>query len=247
MSNESGHWYSRNDGKPVYTVIGSNGQERGTTLRDARKLDLVPSVTTIIGVGAKPGLNQWIQREIVKATSANPRIDTETESEYIDRILKIQKEFAVKSAEAGTAIHNSVEAHFTGGENLHPVHVAGVVAKLNEAFGEMSWVCEKSFAHPMGYGGKADLHSSDGSILVDIKTKEFDAGDKVDAYEEHSMQLAAYRNGLLIPEAKCYNLFVSRSSPGLVELVGWNEDEIQTSWEMFECLLKFWQAKNKYR
>ena len=48
---ESGHWYTRS-GEPMYTVKANNGQQRNTTLRDARKYDLVPSVTTIINVAA---------------------------------------------------------------------------------------------------------------------------------------------------------------------------------------------------
>ena len=33
---ESGHWYTQ-EGEPMYTVIGANGKERNTTLRDAKK------------------------------------------------------------------------------------------------------------------------------------------------------------------------------------------------------------------
>ncbi len=38
---ENGHWYTK-DGTPAYTTIGKTG-ERATTLRDARKLGLLPS------------------------------------------------------------------------------------------------------------------------------------------------------------------------------------------------------------
>lgn len=33
---EAGHWYSK-EGEPKYTIIGANGKERNTTLRDAKK------------------------------------------------------------------------------------------------------------------------------------------------------------------------------------------------------------------
>ena len=36
-TSESGHWYTQ-EGDPMYTVIGANGKERNTTLRDARKI-----------------------------------------------------------------------------------------------------------------------------------------------------------------------------------------------------------------
>ena len=55
---EAGHWYDH-DGNPMYTIIGANGKERNTTLRDAKKEGFVPSVTTIIGIAAKPSLENW--------------------------------------------------------------------------------------------------------------------------------------------------------------------------------------------
>ena len=57
MSEESGHYYTR-DGSPAYTTNG-----RGTTLRDARKLGLKPSVTTILQVVDKAALTSWLVRQ----------------------------------------------------------------------------------------------------------------------------------------------------------------------------------------
>ena len=55
QTSESGHWYD-DQGNPAYEIIGANGKQRNTTLRDAKKLGLLPSVTTVLGVAAKPGL-----------------------------------------------------------------------------------------------------------------------------------------------------------------------------------------------
>ena len=52
FKSESGHWYTQ-EGEPMYTIVGANGKERNTTLRDAKKEGFVPSVTTIIGIAAK--------------------------------------------------------------------------------------------------------------------------------------------------------------------------------------------------
>jgi (2R)-ethylmalonyl-CoA mutase len=56
VDTESSHWYSQ-DGSPAYRIIGKNGKERNTNVRDARELNLVPSVTTVLGLVAKPGLD----------------------------------------------------------------------------------------------------------------------------------------------------------------------------------------------
>ena len=83
-------------------------------------------------------------------------------------------------------------------------------------------------------------------IVADVKTKEFTDPNKIDAYDDHLMQLAAYRVGLGIPKAKCVNVFVSRSVPGLVSIKEWEEEDLQRGWEMFCSLLKFWQLKNQH-
>jgi hypothetical protein len=82
--------------------------------------------------------------------------------------------------------------------------------------------------------------------VVDVKTKEFTDPNKVDAYDDHLMQLAAYRVGLGVPKARCANAFVSRSVPGLVVIKEWEEADLQRGWEMFCSLLKFWQLKNQH-
>jgi hypothetical protein len=46
---ENAHWYRR-DGEPLHSVPSAKGEPRPTTLRDARKLGLLPSVTNVLGV-----------------------------------------------------------------------------------------------------------------------------------------------------------------------------------------------------
>ena len=66
FKSESGHWYTQEEGEPMYTIIGANGKERNTTLRDAKNLGLVPSVTTILGMIAKPSLEKLEDRPSYK-------------------------------------------------------------------------------------------------------------------------------------------------------------------------------------
>jgi hypothetical protein len=68
---ESLHWYDR-DGKPAYTVKAKDGSDRPATLRDARKLNLVPSVTTIIRCAAAPGLELWKANQLMMAALTLP-------------------------------------------------------------------------------------------------------------------------------------------------------------------------------
>jgi hypothetical protein len=246
-ASESNHWYTR-DGVPRYTVIGKNGKERNTTLRDARTENLVPSVTTILNVMAKPALMQWLQKQVLMAALTLPRRDSEPEDDYIARIMDDSKEQGRAAADAGTHIHASIQGFYEGEViTRHEKHVKGTVAKLDETFGQQPWIAERPFGHSHGFGGKCDLHSIIGDgIVADIKTKDFTENDKIDAYDDHLMQLAAYRVGLGIPKARCANVFVSRSEPGLVVAKEWPEEDLQRGWEMFCSLLKFWQLKNQH-
>lgn len=247
-SAESVHWYRR-DGTPQYTVKGKNGQDRPTTLRDARTMDLVPSVTTILKVMAKPGLEQWKLEQMLLAALTLPRLSGESETDYIHRIVHDSKESARAAADKGTYIHESIESHLAG-KMAPPEHRSTVMAFQEEisAYFEVPfdypWITEAAFASPLGFGGKVDIHSTKVPIVIDTKTKDFGPDDKVDAYDEHLMQLAAYRHGLEMPEARCANVFVSRTHPGLIRIIEWNPDALDRGWEMFKHLLQFWKLKN---
>ena len=242
---ESQHWYYT-DGSPIYTVVGSNGVERNTTLRDARKLSLVPSVTSIIRCAASPGLEHWKQEQVLLAALTLPRRPHETEKSWLARVWHDSREQASKAAERGTQIHAAVQGHFEGEQlqDEYAPYVQCAVEELEAHFPGARWVAEKAFAHPLGYGGKIDLHCD--VAVVDIKTKEF-AGDEVPGvYEEHAMQLAAYRRGLGLEHARCGNLFVSVSNPGVAHLHLHDEDELRRGMEMFDALLSYWRARSKY-
>lgn len=243
-ASESTHWYTRN-GVPRYTIVGANGKERNTTLRDARKENLVPSVTTVMNVASKPALIMWLQKQVLMAALTLPRRDEEAEDDYISRIMDDSKEQGRSAADLGTDIHAAIQSFYDGkASDKHQDHVKATVDALKGYFGNQAWVAERSFAHEIGFGGKCDLSAQ--NLVVDIKSKEFTDPEKVDAYDEHMMQLAAYRVGLGMPDARCANIFVSRNVPGLVKIVEWDQDDLKRGWEMFHALLTFWQSKNQH-
>lgn len=241
---ESMHWYGR-DGSSAYEVIGNNGQNRPATLRDARKLNLVPSVTTIIKSAAAPGLEVWKQQQMMMAALTLPRLDDEPEAAWLDRVIHDSKETGRKAAERGNAIHAACQNFYEGkswGE--YQEHVIGTNEAINAHFGVCSWFAEQSFAHPLGFGGKVDLYCE--SAVCDFKTKEFNDASKKLAWDEHCMQLAAYRVGLDIPKARCANVFVSVTKPGLAIVHEWTEEELAKGWRMFKGLLDYWKAKTGF-
>ena len=245
---ESGHWYTRT-GKPAYTTIGKNGKERNTTLRDARTENLVPSVTTIIKCASSQGLEVWKQQQVLLASLTLPRKATEPETDWIERIMQDSKETGRKAAERGTAIHASVQNYYENkpiSEYLE--HAKETEKAIDSHFGKQLWLAEESFGSELGYGGKCDLVSkNDNGFVVDVKTKEFTDPEAIKGYDEHLMQLSAYRMGFNLPKARCANIFVSVQSPVKVKIVEWSEEDLEKGWKMFQSLLTFWQVKNNHK
>jgi hypothetical protein len=230
----------------MYTVPSKkDGSQRPTTLRDARERNLVPSVTTILNIAAKPGLNVWLQEQAILAALTLPRYENELESVWLKRVVQDSKSQAREAADLGTEIHTAVQGFYEGRKaSAFPIHVQTCTKAIESHYGARNWVAERAFAHEMGFGGKVDLHSD--GIVIDIKTKDFSDPSKVVPYDEHLMQLAAYRVGLGMPEARCANVFISRTNPDLAVVTEWAEEDLQRGWKMFTALLSFWQYKNQY-
>jgi len=238
--NDTGHWY-RKSGEPAYFVEGKTGR-RPTTLRDARKLGLLPSTTGIINQLSKAGLDTWKQQQVLLAALTLPRMEGEPEQEWLSRVMQDSKATGREAAERGTAIHAVIEAYF---DQVYmpekPPYLDAIDSTLKSAFGNQLWLPEKSFGHPLGFGGKCDLMAKNG-FIVDFKTKDTDL-DKVDVYFEHEMQLAAYREGLGVPTARCAIVFVNGTT-NQVKLIEIEEQKLQNGWECFQHLLRVYQIKN---
>lgn len=248
---ESTHWYGK-DGSPTYTVTAKNGEQRPTTLRDAKKMGLLPSVTTIMKAAASPGLEAWKMNQMMLAALTLPRADGESEVSFIKRIQADSREHAKMAAERGTAVHAAIERFYEGTIEVESLpYVEAVYKAVNERFGDLNWSSEKSFAHtssPFGFAGKIDLHSMDGDgVVIDFKTKEFTSEtlEKVAGFDENVMQLSAYRTGLVKPNARCANVFVSVTEPGLVVVKEWTQEELWRGWSMFDALKTFYFAKTQ--
>jgi hypothetical protein len=243
-ASESGHWYTRS-GEPCYTVVGKTG-ERPTTLRDARKMDLVPGVTSIIRMAAAPGLDRYKQRMLfttVRDMMATGDITGPiNEDEWFAEALKRSQEQAKNAADRGTEIHAALEL----ARKYRPYDyrlipwVQDVDVAISEKCGIQTWNPEKSYAHGDGYGCKIDLHSQE--WLIDYKGK--DDTVKVVLFDEHYMQLAANRMAARIPNARCAIVFFGRQTPW-AKFIEAEENELRRGFAMFSCLLRFWQYKNR--
>ena len=237
-----GHWY-RHDGTPAYTIVGKNGKERPTTLRDARQHGLLPSVSGIIRTAAAPALERWKRNQVLLAALTLPRLPDEAEAAWLERVEQDWQAAGRMAAAKGEEIHGAIERHFRGELPAEEWWdwVKAATAVIHDHCGTQEWRAERSFAHPLGYGGKTDLHSQ--AWVIDYKTKDGDVSAAF-LYDDHYMQLAAYRRALA-PNARCAILFVSRDEP-VARFVEADPDKLASGLKMFDALLSYWQHKAGY-
>lgn len=251
FSPDSAHWYQR-DGVACHTVPSLKGEPRPTTLRDARKLGLLPSVTNIISVIAKPELTAWLQEQAVMAALTLPRNPGESEDDFARRVVSDSQTTRDSAADFGTAFHAGAEriAH-----TLEVDRADLLSSWLNRyrdwyqanALG-LRWT-EKVLVHPeWGYAGTADLlieHPVHGLTLVDLKTMKIKPGEKAKPYKSWCYQLSAYRRALGEP-VRCMNLIVNSVEPSAPIEHVWTEDEMETGWRAFVAAHRLWVIEKGY-
>ena len=242
---ESTHWYKQ-DGSPQYTVIGKNGKERNATLRDARELNLVPSVTTILQVPAKPALTNWLIDQALLSALTLPKIEGESLDDFKARAKADSKEQVTEAADIGTSIHAEIEKGFKGELNKgQSVAFDGVLEWLDAAFPGTPWEAEQSFSSSLGFGGKLDLRGD--IIFVDFKSKDGISGKDASklVYDEHGMQLSAYAEGCGVSNPIRISCFIDRKTRDAKFHV-WDEESHKKHWGMFKALLEYWKLSKGY-
>jgi hypothetical protein len=243
-----GHWYSRS-GKPCHFIDTPKGS-RDATLRDARKLGLVPGFSGVTSVLSKPGLDKWKENQLLEA--AWQESDEDDFPAWCGKVKKLASERGNKARDRGLEIHDAIEEYIkTGLHKDFPMefepYIVAVQSAIKDELGLSlrALEAETTFSSPLGYGGMIDALKRSHPVLLDWKTKdkEFDEKTKL-VFDDHGMQLAAYREGIGLSDAVCANVFISPSANVRVEI--WKEEELQRLYEKFLTCLKLWQLDRKY-
>lgn len=254
-----GHWYYT-DGRPAYEITGkTTGKPRPVTLKDARELNLLPSVTTILKVLHKEGLVNWMIEQAVLAVVTTPRKPDEGDDAFIERVLqveKVQDQEGRAAADKGTLIHDALEGYFQGREvpeELKPY----VMPAAEDIASRGAMVTTERILIGEGFAGKTDLilEPEDCWLMLDYKsTKKLPDPKKGGAWLEHRLQLSAYAKAWedMMATAgdarpiKTGNVYISSINPG--EFVVCMHDEWETTYyEGFAPLVTYWQWANRYR
>lgn len=264
IQSESAHWY-KPDGSPFYQIEMKTkpGQFRAPTVADARKLNLLPSVTTIMRVLHKPNLQNWLYGRYILAARTTPMTEGMTEDQWVKAVIEAANEASKDAADLGSRVHDAIQWYITTDEPdpkelgelaqyVEPVQVwiARNVDKwiaLEEPFGNAA----------LGYGGKIDAIAilKDGRLaFIDWKTS---GSERLTAWPEHGMQLAAYYGGY--PMAKLtalpvwphrkkvalLNVVISTKRPGDLHIHEWeNSAEL---FKAFKHCRDLWQWQKNYK
>ena len=255
---ESAHWYTT-DGEPMHEVPAKKGGMKKTTLREAREFGLLPSVTSIQKIIAKPHLQTWIAEQQCLAVLTSPRQADEGLDDFVKRVLHDEAEHR-EEAEAAAAFGSHV--HWAIAQSLVNVQFDPVPETVwpivNAA---LTWfrplhptiIAVEKVVVGDGYAGTCDLVACHDGVnrVIDWKTAK-NIPDK-HGWPEHHEQLAAYAFALvrmgLIPAGtplQLTNVYLSTTEQGKMFVCDWPTGENQAAWETFRATQTIWEHRNRY-
>lgn len=274
---ESCHAYDR-EGNPQHSVPYKDkkrkGEMRPTTLRDIKEHGWLPSVSAILGVVEKKGLDGWKKRQVAEACLQEVlERGVSNDEEFILQSLERAETNMTKARDLGTEIHGAIERYLQGvqGSQEYPempylpaselpysAHTEAAVAALRElgVWGQ-PFSAERTFASPLGYGGTVDFQSH--KLIADFKC--VDRLDKKLAYDDRCAQLVAYNRGTdslfadhsdyfwlenRFKQFRLVNIFISTSEPGKYLIHEWSTEEKEHGWAMFKACFQLWKIINRY-
>ena len=252
-----GHWYT-SEGKAMHTMPLAKGDgERNTTLRDAKKLGLYPSVTTLLGLFAKPGLDRWKQDQLLRIAFDNPAKLDESFENYANRCLVEHEKPVEEAADFGTKVHDAIESYWKGkhipDELLEYIQPALDWKQENQlSFIEFELMLV-SKAH--GYAGTVDIvgRGKDNQMFIlDWKTRKTQEGKKVTAYDFQIHQIAAYaacywgEENVLNHRVHGANAFISSTEKGRFEVIRYSPEDLAKAWKVFRSICEVWRSLKGY-
>ncbi len=266
IASEQGHFYDRKTGAAIYEVaMTSKSGMRPTNIGDARKLDLVPSVTYVLNCMAKPGLEAWKAKQLLEASLTLPRKQGENLDAYAKRVIEDSKAQGIAAADRGTQLHKAIEDYIRG--TIAPEWKEHLIVLdktlMQHGIDIHAGQPEHSFSASINglfYGGKIDYHANhvygiEQGILCDFKSKDKIEDKKQMVWDEHLMQLAAYGYGVFgvvtskrdwkWDSFRALNVFVGCNDME-IRVFEHKPEDMERAFSMFQDILSFWSKKNRF-
>jgi hypothetical protein len=257
------HWYFP-DGTPLHEVPRADGSgSRPTSLRDARKLGLYPSVTNVLAILAKPGLEAWKQEQAILAAITLPRNEDEPIDEFARRVVNDMNGEVKAAADKGSAVHAAIEAYAQGAWLPEDKEIAQLFEPARQWFDkEVITVhsVETATAHlEWGYAGRVDLvatlKSTGRPTVIDFKTQKTrrnkDGSFKPILHDTWPLQLEAYRQALAsrdkgLADAAIASVVIGSTDPVPVVMKVWDDADKPGFFRAFLSARDLWVWQKNY-
>jgi len=241
------HWYQ----------IDANGLVQpchDIGLREARKLNAFPSITTILKERANPALETWKQNQLFDAITNNKKKRNESEEEYRQRISDIASKTGKDAADFGTRLHDALDQfpQMTIDTELAPYvekFAPSYHKHVKHRIASEIMLVDKD----IGVAGRTDLVAETyewGPAIIDYKTSKFKGG-KASFWDSYRIQLAFYAKtyqktmGLKQPPA-IINVGINSLEPTEPQWKVYTVDEQNTAYAEFLATAFLWFSTKKY-
>lgn len=257
------HWYFP-DGTPLHEVPRADGKgTRPTSLRDARKLNLFPSVTNVLGILAKPALDAWKQQQAILAALTLPRNEGESLDDFASRVVTDMQSEVGRAADLGSAVHAAIEGYAQGRWLPEDKEIARLFEPARQWFdAEVTQVhsVEIAVAHlEWGYAGRVDLvatlKSTGRPTVIDFKTqktrRDKDGSFKPIIHDTWPLQLEAYRMALAsrdkgLADAAMASVVIGSTEPVPVVVKVWDDADKAAFFKAFLAARDLWVWQKNY-
>lgn len=269
---EAAHWYYP-DGRACHQVERAKPTPDGKTMRDtnladARKLGLIPSVTTVLQLHAKEILTTWKIEQAIKASMRLRQDPSETPEDFIRRVEKESGEQTRAAADFGTVMHMATEDYaidpnYVCKNPLIQAHFEHWADWWDQNVIECFYV-EKVVIGD-GYAGRLDIKANikgHGVKICDVKTRASKLSPvkadpnrrKMSVYDDDGLQLSAYEQADRIacqkngtpPASGCLSLLIDRDIPSPPHVHEWPEEEMKRYYRAFAGFTTAWAYLKNY-
>lgn len=237
-------FYDPKTQKRVDKIPKKSGKgDKSPTIRDAKELGFVPSVTTVTDLISKPFLLQWLQTQA---------FDSAWESAHTpmpkDEAWSYYQKTSAQARDKGTLLHDRMSR----------------LESCPETKPALAWIESRNYLRTMHeiefatnrFGGTIDfLGVIEEPVdpldvpLVDLIDFKFVTSDRK-PYDTELWQISAYRQSLFMRNAarvrNAYNLYISQSTGEILNEHCWTFGDHQRGFTTFCRILDTWAAINNW-
>jgi len=252
------HYYTL-DGKPCHeqhTKPGAKNKTRPTNVADARRLKLLPSVTDITKQAYNPILERWKLGMLADTCFANPPIFDEQIEGWRARMMELA--FDTEAADLGVRIHDALETSYKRPGAPIDADLIGYVDNVRDVIDGLGITVVESecvVTNPEeGYAGTMDIAWTRrlNCGVLDFKSTKTKKNVPVEPRQGQGAQIAAYlmaywtKNEPILDQHKGYNVYISTTEPGRIEVKEWTAQELREEYEWFQACCLLWRRANGY-